>query len=88
MGPSPEELAYIASFQARLRKQRVARGYSQEELAKLLGLKKTTYKHYETREGSSFPLYLLPQLSVALQRPIEFWVYGDDRPVRRLGIVR
>lgn len=79
---------FIAAFQERLQRARKARDMSQLEVATGLGLKKSTYKKYETRRGSAFPLYLLPRLSVVLGRPIEYWVYGSDVPGRRLRVIK
>lgn len=82
----PED-RFIEAFQERLQQARKDRGLSQEQLAMLLGLKKSTYKKYETRAGSGFPLYLLPALCVHLARPLEYWVYGDAT-TRRIRLIK
>ena len=87
MDLTAEENAFIAAFQARLKAAREERGLTQEQLAVSLGLNKSTYKKYETRPGSSFPLYLLPALCVILARPAEYWIYGDG-PTKRLRLVK
>ena len=82
-----DEDAFIAQFQQRLAQARKDRGLSQEQIATLLGLPKSTYKKYETRAGSAFPLYLLPALCVHLGRPVEYWVYGNPAP-RRIRLIK
>lgn len=82
-----DEDTFIRGFQERLQQARRDRGLSQEQLAMLLGLNKNTYKKYETRAGSSFPLYLLPALCVHLAKPLDFWIYGDLTP-RRMRLVK
>lgn len=83
-----DEDEFIAQFQERLKRARVERNMTQKELATALGLPKNTYKKYEARPGSSFPLYLLPRLSVLLGRPLEFWIYGNNVPGRRLRVIK
>jgi len=87
MDPSKDEATFNREFQERLRAARKERGLSQEQLALSLGLKKTTYKKYENRPGSAFPLHLLPALSILLARPVEYWIYGAE-PSRRLRIIK
>lgn len=82
-----DEDTFIREFQERLQQARKDRGLSQDQLAKLLGLNKNTYKKYETRAGSGFPLYLLPALCVHLARPLDYWIYGDPTP-RRMRLVK
>lgn len=88
MDPNTEEDAFIAAFQARLKRARKERGFTQAQLALSLGLEKSTYKKYEGRRGSSFPLYLLPALSLLLGRPVDYWIYGDEVPGRRLRVIK
>lgn len=88
MDPDQDEDAFIAAFQERLVRARLERGLTQQQLAVSLGLKKSTYKKYETRSGSSFPIYLLPKLSIILGRPIDYWIYGSDVPGRRLRVIK
>lgn len=88
MDPDQDEDAFIEAFQERLVRARLERGLTQQQLALSLGLKKSTYKKYEARPRSSFPLYLLPKLSIILGRPVEYWVYGNEIPGRRLRVIK
>ncbi len=70
------ELAFIAEFQPRLLSARERRGLTQLQLATYLGLKLSTYKKYENRSTSLFPIFLLPELSEILDEPISYWFSG------------
>jgi transcriptional regulator with XRE-family HTH domain len=76
------EADFNAAFQARLKKAREERGMTQLQLAISLDLPVSTYKKYETRSGSAFPPYLLPTLSIILDRPLGYWIYGHEPPKR------
>lgn len=76
------ELAYIAEFQPRLKAARERRGLSQQVLATYLGLKLSTYKKYENRPTSLFPIFLLPELSTILDESISYWFTGISLPRR------
>ena len=84
--PDPDE--FIAAFQARLRRERLERDLSQLQVATALGLKLSTYKHYETRLGSSFPIHLLPKLSILFDRPMVYWLTGQELHTRRTRDIR
>ena len=79
--PDPDE--FVAAFQARLRREREERDLSQNQVATALGLNLSTYKHYETRLGSKFPIHLLPKLSVLFDRPMIYWLTGQELHTRR-----
>ena len=74
------EALFIAAFQARLKRAREERGMTQRQMAISLDLPVSTYKKYETRPGSSFPSYLLPDLSIILDQPLGYWIYGHEPP--------
>lgn len=78
------ERAYYEEFRERLRAKRVAMNRSQDEMARALGIPKSTYEKLEQRDR--FPLYLIEKLSLFTQMPVEFWVTGrvtmGQRPVR------
>lgn len=87
--PDPDPDEFVAAFQARLRRARDERGLSQAVVARYLGIKSTsTYKHYETRSGSSFPIHLLPLLSRLFHRPITYWLTGEELHTRRPRDIR
>jgi transcriptional regulator with XRE-family HTH domain len=69
------EAEFNAAFQARLKRAREEGGMTQLQLAVSLDLPISTYKKYETRSGSSFPLYLLPTLSIILDQPLRYWIH-------------
>ncbi len=82
------EAEFIAAFQARLQRARVERGMTQLQVATSLDLPISTYKKYETRPGSMVPPYLLPDLCIILDRPLGYWIHGQDTPRRRLRVIR
>lgn len=79
---------FIAAFQARLRRERISRDLSQLAVATALGLNVSTYKHYETRLGSAFPIHLLPKLSSLFARPMIYWLTGEELHTRRARDIR
>jgi transcriptional regulator with XRE-family HTH domain len=80
---TPEELAFIANFQARLRETREGMGFSQELFAKRLGLTKSKYIRYENRPTSVFPIHLIPELASLTDTPIHFWFGAAAADARR-----
>jgi DNA-binding XRE family transcriptional regulator len=75
------EDAFLKAFQQRLASARRERGFTQLQLAVALGLALATFKKYETR--SAFPMYLLPKLSVLLDKPLSYWIFGQNTPPRK-----
>jgi transcriptional regulator with XRE-family HTH domain len=78
------ERVYYEEFRERLRARRVAMERSQEDMARALGIPKSTYEKLEQRDR--FPLYLIEKLAFCTDLPVEFWVTGrvkmGQRPVR------
>lgn len=72
------EAEYHAQFQRRLVQLRMELEYSQETMARALGIKKDAYKKYETREKSQFPPHLYEQLAAVTHRSLEFIVTGRE----------
>lgn len=88
MDLNPDRDEFVAAFQARLIRDRKERQLSQAEVARYLGLNTSTYKHYETRLGSSFPIHLLPLLSRLFHRPLTYWLTGEELHTRRPRDIR
>lgn len=89
MRETPEaEKAFIAEFQVRLLKTRQEMDWSRERLAKALGITKDMLKHYETRDISPFPIYLLPKLVETTHKPLHYWLGmpADDSRRGRAGL--
>lgn len=82
-------------FAYRIRMARVAAGYSQEEIAALLGIKPNTYNRYEGGRGdklpSIMPPWLIPTFCTACHITEEWLFRGKGRgpsvgrPMRRIG---
>ena len=69
---------YQAEFKARVRQAREGAGYTQGELADLLGIAQDTYKQYETR--SLLPHRLIRRFCLAC-RIDESWLISGEGPV-------
>lgn len=70
-----ERQNFVKVFSARLRSARKSAGLTQEELAKQLGVKRSTYGQFE--QGRNEPnVSLLPLLSRVLNRPAS-WFLGE-----------
>lgn len=67
---------YYETFRARLKAWRENLGYSQERMARGLGMTKANYQKYEDR--SKFPLHKLEALSIVVHLSIEFIVTGKN----------
>ena len=82
--------AFKAAFIARTKQARIARGYSQEQMAALLDMPQGTYKQYESR--SLLPHDLIPRFSLLCGLDAN-WLFTDatglvsrgDRPRSRGG---
>lgn len=68
------ERAYYDDFRERLRAKRVAMNRSQADMARALGIPKSTYEKIEQRDR--FPLYLIEKLALFTDMPVEYWVTG------------
>ena len=66
-----------------LRKFRGEEGYSQEEVAQLLGVSRPTYTYYETGKTSPDPV-TLGKIARICGAPIEFFFEEEDTPNRPL----
>lgn len=73
--------AYYDAFRKRLVDLRKQLGWSQEDMAKALGIALPNYQKYEIR--SKFPLHHLEQLARVTHRDLDFIVTG--RSVARLS---
>lgn len=81
MAQSPEERAFIAEFQARLRQAREGElRWSQDLMARRLGISRGAYIRYENRPSSAFPIFLLPSLAQLTNKPLHYWlgISADD----------
>lgn len=75
-----EEQEFTAAFQAKLRETRTAMAWSQAQMAAALDLRVDTYKKYENRSSSVFPLYLVPKLMFITNTNFSYWFGMPDRP--------
>lgn len=73
------ERAFHESFRSRLKTLRDDLGWSQPQMAKVLGVPLVNYKKYETR--SKFPPHLYEQLALATHKSLDFIVTGRDSNV-------
>ena len=53
-----------------------------------LGIKEEAYKKYENREGSLFPIALLPRLIFITQTSYFYWLDGYSASVTKLRAVK
>lgn len=53
-----------------------------------LRIKEDTYKKYENRPGSKFPLYLLPRLIFVTDRPYSYWIGGAHGRPPKFRVVK
>ncbi len=74
--------AFKAEFIARTRQARIARGYSQEQMAALLDMAQGTYKQYESR--SLLPHDLVPRFCL-LCGVDERWLFTETPRVKARG---
>lgn len=78
-----EEAEFNNRFCARIQRLRIERGWTQEQMAKAIGVPFERYKKYETR--SPMPPYLLPRFAQHVDRDVEYLVTGKALPTRRRG---
>lgn len=86
LGKTESERAYYNAFRQRLKRARIALGYSQEQMAKALGMTKANYQKYEDR--SKFPLSKIEALALVTHQSIDFVVTGAKprrTPLRVVG---
>lgn len=69
-----DETEFNAAFQRRLLASRLALDWSQQRMALALHTTKDAYKRYESRPGSTFPLYLIPRLIYITGKPAHYWL--------------
>ncbi len=82
------EAEFNAAFQRRLKETRAERGWTHAQLATGLQLKLETYKKYENRLGSTFPIHLLPRLALITDKPVAYWLGAPSVNPSKLRIVR
>lgn len=80
MAEEQSERGYYEAFRDRLRTVRTEIDFSQEEMAKALGVPLANYKKYEVR--SKFPPHLLEKLALVTHRNIEYLVTGHGPNLR------
>ena len=74
---------YYVDFRRRLKDLKDDLGYTQDQMAKALGMSKANYQKYEDR--SKFPLHKLEQLALVTHQTLDFIVTGKNpRPALRL----
>ena len=78
--PSASGSAFYKAFRERLKGFRNELGWSQDKMAKALGLSKANYAKYEDR--SKFPLHKLEQLASVTHTSIEYVVTGSRSKVK------
>lgn len=78
--PDAATTAYYVDFRERLVRLRTTLGWTQEDMAKALGISLPNYQKYEIR--SKFPLHALEQLARVTHRDLDYIVTG--RSVTRL----
>ncbi len=83
-----DEALFNARLQARLKETRIALDWSHPRMADALRIKTDAYKKYENREGSAFPLYLLPRLAFVTGKPLPYWLGMDEAAPKRFRIVK
>ena len=66
------------AFCKRVQALRKAHGYSQSQMATMLGVPDERYKKYENR--SPMPVYLIPRFALITGKPIAFVLTGKDDP--------
>jgi transcriptional regulator with XRE-family HTH domain len=74
----PQESEFNSQVQKRVAEMRTANGWTQEEMARFLDVPKDRYKKYENRQGSAFPLYLLPVVARLTNRSLSYLLTGRD----------
>lgn len=79
----PKEEVFNERLGGRLRQLRKGRGWSQAEMAALLGVPHERYKKYETR--SPIPAYLLPKLAHLSGRSLTYILTGRDEIATKAG---
>lgn len=75
------ESALAQAYIRRVRDLRIARDFSQKQMADALGISVDRYKKYENR--SVLPPYLLDRFAAIVQRDIDYIVTGRARSRRR-----
>lgn len=75
----PSVSVFYEGFRKRLREMREEAGYTQEELCELIDVPLASYKHFEGKRASKFPLHKLGRLSSALRRSCDYIVTGRAR---------
>lgn len=77
MPPVDNQKAFDDAFRARVKALRQAKGFSQVQMADLLGIPADNYPKYENR--GVLPLWLIPRFATLAGVDIEFLVTGRNR---------
>lgn len=83
-----DEDAFNAAFQQRLKATRTELGWKHGRMAHALGITEDAYKKIENRPRSAFPLYLLPVLVFATDRPLSYWLTSNVARPTKIRIVK
>lgn len=80
MGIANDQLEFENSFCARVKELRIAKGWTAEQMANVLGIPADRYRKYESR--SPLPQYLIPRFALVVDRPAEYVLTGKpSRPM-------
>lgn len=80
------EAEFNESFRRRLKAMRLAREWTQEQMAEALQIGAERYAKYETR--SMLPLYLVPRLALLTGESVEYIVTGKKKRRPQLRAVK
>lgn len=78
-----DEGEFNVRFCERIARLRSERGWTQQQMARAIGVPHERYKKYETR--SPMPLYLLPRFAMQVDRDVEYLLTGKSHPQARRG---
>lgn len=74
------EKKFRADYQARVRQAREAAGFTQAQIARVLGISAPAYSKIENRPGAVLPLHLTTAFSIMTQVDRDWLLYGEGKP--------